>query len=146
MLEALRPYRRRQVLFAVALVARQVRAGKSTAPFGLLVVKARDGDRDYFPADPPAGGAGSRSRAEAPERPPCAEADEDAGAEAAVVALEADPARAAELAELDAAVRAGKGLSATLAERVFRDPDLLRSYRRHAWREGRLASGAMVVR
>ena len=49
--------------------------------------------------------------------------------------MEADPARAHELAALDAAVRAAKGLSTTLAERVFRDPALLRGYRRHAWRE-----------
>ena len=137
MLEALRPYRRRQVLAAVALVARQVRAGKSTAPFGLLVVKARDGDPDYFPADPPAVGAGSRSRPPTPARLPCAEDETDAEAVAAVAALEADPARAAELAALDEDLRAVKGLSASLAERVFRDPALLRSYRRHAWRERR---------
>ena len=55
MLEALPPYRRRQVRFAVASVARQARAGRSTAPFGLLVVKAREPDVDYFPANPLSG-------------------------------------------------------------------------------------------
>ena len=133
-LEALRPYRRRQVLAAVALVARQVRAGRSTAPFGLLVVKARDGDADYFPPEPPSRGAGPPPRSwglghsGGPE-------ETDAEAEAAVAALEADPAWAAELATLDAAVRTGKGFTASLTERVFQDPALLRSYRQHAWRE-----------
>ena len=135
-LEALRPYRRCQVLAAVALVTQQVRAGKSTAPFGLLVVKARDGDADYFPEDPPAGG-GPPGRPGTPERAPCAEEAPDAEAEAAVAALEADPAWGAELAALDAAVRAGEGLSASLAERVFREPALLRRCREHAWRERR---------
>ena len=112
-----------------------MRAGKSTAPSGPLVVKARDGDRDYFPAGPVAGRAGLVTGLRAPERRPCAEEQPDAEAKAAVAALEADPARAGELALLDAAVRNATGLSASLAERVFRDPALLRGYRRHAWRE-----------
>ena len=65
----------------------------------------------------------------------------DVEAEAAVAVLQADPARAAGLAVLDAAVRTAKGLSASLAERIFRDPDLRRSYRRHAWRERHAAGG-----
>ena len=68
-----------------------MRAGKSTAPSGPLVVKARDGDRDYFPAGPVAGRAGLVTGLRAPERPPRAEDEEDAEAGAAVAALEAGP-------------------------------------------------------
>jgi hypothetical protein len=84
---AIRPYSTTQIRYAVAMTAAMARNGKVKSPIGWLVAKARHGDPNFFPEQPPTAAA----RPEPPVAAALDPLDIDAEAEAAVTTLEADP-------------------------------------------------------
>lgn len=104
-----------------------------TRPVGLLVRRALDQDDSFTPPPRP-----DRGPVNAPPGEDPAERTTDQEADDAVTALETDPARADELAALDAAVAAdleASGLNQRLRERIMGSPPMLAAHRRLVWRQ-----------
>jgi hypothetical protein len=134
---AIRPYSTTQIRHAVAMTAAMARTGKVKSPIGWLVAKARHGDPNFFPEQPPAAAA-------RPE-PPVAQAldplDIDAEAEAAVTALEADPdCHRDALDQLDQHILATLGPAT--AKRVTGNQTSLHTARVSFWRRSHPSSPA----